>query len=71
MTRKDAIKKWKEIVSSVFYAESKLFEAWNPQLMDARNMNEQERARIADRYLEAIETEIVSATSDEELAGMG
>lgn len=70
MTRKEAIKKWKDIVCSVFYAESKLFEKWNPQLRDARNMNGQERAQMADRYLEAIATEIVSGTSDEELERM-
>lgn len=71
MTRNETIKRWKDIVRSVFQAESQLFEVWNPQLREAKKMNEQERAHIADRYLEAIATEIVSRTSDEELAGMG
>lgn len=64
------IERWKTIVNTVFYAESKLREVWFPQLEEAQTMNEKERAHIADRYLEAIATEIVSGTSDEDLAEM-
>lgn len=70
MTRQEAINRWKDIVCSVFSAEAKLHEVWLPQLEEAKNMNEKERAHIADRYLEAIAKEIVSRTSDEELAEM-
>ena len=70
MTRQEMIERWKSIINTVFYAEAKLQEVWFPQLNEAKTMNEKERAHIADRYLEAIATEIVSGTSDEELAKM-
>ena len=70
MTRQETIERWKTIIDTVFYAEAKLHEVWLPQLNEAKTMNEKERAHIADRYLEAIATEIVSGTSDEELAEM-
>lgn len=70
MTRQEAIERWKGIVCSVFSAEANLHEVWLPQLNEAKTMNEKEREHIADRYLEAIATEIVSETSDEELAEM-
>lgn len=68
MTRQESIKQWKNIVTAVVHASAKLKDVWEPQFRDAQQMNEQERAHIADRYLEAVATEIVSESTNEELA---
>ncbi len=68
MTRQEAIDHWKDIALAVFHAEDKLKDVWLPQLREAKHMSKEEREHIADRYLEAVATEIVSKTSDEELA---
>ncbi len=70
MTRQEMIERWKAIISTVFWAEANVHDVWYPQLQEAKNMNEAERAHIADRYLEALAKEILSRTSDEELAEM-
>lgn len=67
MTRQEAIDHWKDIVLAVFRAEDKMYDVWQPQLREARHMSKEERAHIADRYLEAVATEIVSETTDKEL----
>lgn len=67
MTRQEAIGHWKDIAMAVFHAEDKLKDVWLPQLREAKHMSKEEREHIADRYLEAVATEIVSETTDKEL----
>lgn len=70
MTREQAIKHWKEIVSVVFWAEEAIAQEWDAKLKAAPGMTPTEQQIFADSYCEAIATEIVSRTSDEELASM-
>ena len=70
MTRQEAIERWKFIVNSVFWAEEAISEEWDERLHAAPSMTREEQQQFADEYMTAIATEIVSKTSDEELAAM-
>ena len=70
MTRQEAINRWKDIVSTVFWAEEAIANEWNAKLKAAPNMSKEEQQQFADEYCEAIATEIVSRSTDEELAKM-
>ena len=70
MTRQEAIRRWKGIAETVFWAEDTLAKEWNKRLRDAAKLPEQQRHELADAYVEAIATEIVSKTTDEELASI-
>ena len=70
MTRKKAIDRWKDIVSTVFWAEEAIAKEWDAKLKAAPNMSKEEQQQFADGYCEAIATEIVSRSTDEELAKM-
>lgn len=68
MTREEAINRWKDIVQTVFRAEDAIWkEWWDAKLKAAPNMSKEEQQQFADGYSEAIATEIVSRTTDEEL----
>lgn len=70
MTRQEAIERWKFIANSVFWAEEAISEEWDERLHAAPSMTREEQQQFADEYMTAIATEIVSKTSDEELAAM-
>ena len=70
MTREQAINRWKDIVSTVFWAEESISAKWDARLKAAPNMTHEEQMKFADSYCEAIATEIVSSTTDEQLAEM-
>ena len=70
MTRQAVIERWKFIVNRVFCAEEAISEEWDERLHAAPSMTHEEQQQFADEYMTAIATEIVSKTSDEELAAM-
>ena len=70
MTRQEAIERWKFIANCVFWAEEAISEEWDERLHAAPSMTREEQQQFADEYMTAIATEIVSKTSDEELAAM-
>jgi hypothetical protein len=67
MTRQEAIDHWKDIASTVFWAEQSISKEWDERLHAAPSMTREEQQQFADEYMTAIATEIVSRTSDEEL----
>ena len=68
MTRQEAIERWKDIVSTVFWAEEAVAKEWDVKLREAPGMTKEQQHQLADQYCKAIATEIVSKTTDEELA---
>lgn len=68
MTRQEVIERWKDIAKTVFFAEEAISKEWNERLHAALSMTNEEQQQFIDEYMTAIATEIVSATSDEELA---
>ena len=70
MTRQEAIERWKDIAETVFWAEEAIGEEWNDRLHAASSMTSEEKQKFAQEYLTAIATEIVSRTTDEQLAAM-
>ena len=67
MTRQQAIDRWRAIIPAVFRAEDKLQGQWRDRLSAAKEMPPGERTRLAEEYVTALATEIVSQTTDEEL----
>ena len=70
MTRQEVINRWKDIVSTVFWAENEIAKEWDAMLKAAHNMSKEEQQKFTDGYCEAIAKEIVSRTTDEELDRM-
>ena len=70
MTRQEAIRRWKNIAETVFWAEEAISKEWNERLHAAPSMTHEEQQQFADEYMTAIATEIVSKTTDEELASI-
>ena len=70
MKRQAVIERWKFIVNRVFCAEEAISEEWDERLHAAPSMTREEQQQFADEYMTAIATEIVSKTSDEQLAAM-
>lgn len=70
MTRQEAINRWKDLAETVFWAEETISEEWDERLHAAPSMTREEQQQFADEYMTAIATEIVSKTSDDELAAM-
>lgn len=68
MTRQEAIERLKSIAKTVFMAEEVIRKEWDERLHAAPSMTHEEQQQFIDEYMTAIATEIVSATSDEELA---
>lgn len=68
MTRDEAIERWSHIASTVFWAEEKISKEWHQRLKEAPNLSKEEQHKLADEYCQAIAAEIVSKTTDEELA---
>lgn len=70
MTRQEAINRWKDIVSTVFWAEEAISKEWDARLKAAPKSTKAEHMKFADEYCTALATEILSRTSDEELAAI-
>lgn len=70
MTREQAINRWKDIVSTVFWAEESISAEWDARLKAVPNMTHEEQMKFADNYCEAIAVKILSRTTDELLAAM-
>lgn len=70
MTRQEAINRWKDIVSTVFWAEEAISKEWDARLKTAPKSTKDEQMKFADEYCTALATEIISRTSDEELAAI-
>lgn len=70
MTRQEAINHWAAIVRTVFAAEDNIMKDWHARLKAARNKSKEEQQQISDKYCEAVATEIISRTTDDELANM-
>ena len=68
MTREEAIERWSHIASTVFWAEENIAKEWHERLKAAPNLSKEEQHLLAEQYCKAIATEIVSKTTDEELA---
>ena len=68
MTREEAIYRWSNIASSIFWAEEKISKEWHPRLKEAPNLSKEEQHKLADEYCQAIAKEIVSKTTDEQLS---
>lgn len=68
MTRQEAIDHWKTLAETVFWAEEAISKEWDERLHSTPSMTREEQQQFADEYMTAIATEIVSRTSDEELA---
>ena len=70
MTRQESIERWKFIARTVFIAEEAISKEWDERLHAAPSMTNEEQQQFIDEYMTAIATEIVSKTSDDELAEM-
>ena len=70
MTRQELIERWKFIAKTVFIAKEAISKEWDERLHAAPSMTHEEQQHFIDEYMTAIATEIVSKTSDEELAEM-
>ena len=70
MTRQESIERWKFIAKTVFIAEEAISKEWDERLHAAPSMTNEEQQQFIDEYMTAIATEIVSKTSDDELAEM-
>lgn len=68
MTREEAINRWADITETVFWAEERIAKEWDVKLKEAVNKSKDEQYTFAKEYCRAVATEIVSKTSDEELA---
>ena len=70
MTRQEAIERWKDIASTVFWAEERISKEWHQRLKEAPNLSKEEQHKLADDYCHAIAVEVLTGTSDEDLAKM-
>ena len=70
MTREEAIYRWSNIASSIFWAEEKISKEWHPKLKEAPNLSKEEQHKLAQDYCHAIAVEVLKGISDEELAKM-
>lgn len=68
MTREEAINRWTDIASTVFWAEEKIAKEWNERLKAAPKLSKEEQHQLAQDYCRAIAVEVTKNTSDEELA---
>ena len=68
MTRQQAIDRWAEVAETVFWAEEAIAKEWEGKLRNAPSLSKAEQHELAHAYCRAIGEEIVSKTTDEELA---
>ncbi len=65
MTRNEMINRWEELIPTVFRAEDNIREQ-----LQAILAAEPDKEKAAQQYIHAIAVEIVSRTTDEQLANM-
>ena len=53
------VEKMKHTVDIVFRAELAISEEWQPKIKDMLNLQDEERNKLADEYMEAIAVEIL------------
>ncbi len=70
MTRDEYINHFMAVVNAVHLAEEKLRKEWEERLLEMPHLTDKERKERAMSYIRAVATEVVSGTSDEELANM-
>lgn len=70
MTREEHIDHLMAVVIAVHIAEEKLRPEWEERLSEMSNLTDKEQNERAMSYIRAVATEVVSGTSDEELANM-
>ena len=70
MTREEAIERWAQICNTVFWAEERISKEWHPKLKEAPKLSKEEQGKLADDYCHAIAEEVVSHTTDEQLAAL-
>ena len=70
MTREEAINRWTDIASTVFWAEDRIAKEWHERLKAAPTLSKEEQHELAQAYCRAIAVEVTKNTSDEELAEM-
>jgi hemerythrin superfamily protein len=70
MTRKEYIDHFMAVVNAVHLAEEKLRPEWEERLSEMPHLTDKEQNERAMSYIRAVATEVVSGTSDEELANM-
>ena len=70
MTREEAINRWTDIANTVFWAEERIFKEWRDRLKAAPELSKDEQHQLTQAYCRAIAEEVVSKTTDEELARM-
>jgi hypothetical protein len=68
MTRDEAIQRWSDIAETVFWAEERISKEWDEKLKAMVGKPKDECAKFAREYCRAIAVEVLSRTSDEELA---
>lgn len=68
MTREEAIERWADIASTVFWAEENIAQEWHERLKDAPNLPKDKQHELTQAYCRAIAEEVVSKTTDEEMA---
>ena len=70
MTREEAINRWTDIASTVFWAEERIAKEWDAKLKAAPKLSKEEQHELAQAYCRAIAVEVLTGMSDEELAKM-
>ena len=65
MSEKD-ISHWMMIISAVFHAENAISKEWIPKLKAAKELETEEKEKIADEYLRALAVEILSKEKEED-----
>lgn len=67
MDRQQLIEHWMTLAETVFWAEEQVSPEWTERLRAAKEQTSEDRRKLSREYLEAIATEIVSRTTDEEI----
>ena len=60
------LKHWKVLINTVFRAEDAIKNKWLPILQATKNASQEDKEKIADDYVTAIATEILSHTQYDE-----
>lgn len=60
MNKEEIISHWMLIASTIFRAEDEIKDVWFPKLRAAKTLPPDEKQKLADDYLRAIATEIIT-----------
>jgi hypothetical protein len=67
MTREKLIKRWADIVESVFWAEERVAKEWNEKLQAMVGKPEEECAAFVPKYCRAVAEVIVNRMTDDHI----